>query len=169
MSTRMFAASQRPRPVQDLTLRDVPAPETEQYTLFLSTHLTDNQPDGPLTNAAPASESFTVSDELLLRAGLPVAVPVGRNLPDRPDEAADPYETVVTKLEVGHLYRALREIHPMQSKVVRLAWGIGCERPHTQREVAVRLGISQATVSRTLDKAMTELRTRFAVEQPQAA
>jgi RNA polymerase sporulation-specific sigma factor len=48
-------------------------------------------------------------------------------------------------------------LEPRQREIICLRYGLNGERPLTQREVAVRLGISRSYVSRIEKKALSEL------------
>lgn len=106
-------------------------------------------------------------DRRLLEDGHPVAFCTGdelaelANVPDfDPDEDA---AAEVMDIRIGQLRRFLRDLPPLQNKVVRLYWGIGCDRAHSQVEVAERVGLSQTTVSRALAAGMAALCERFEV------
>jgi len=148
-------------------LRVVPSPDSIAFERFLAEFVAavefQRTPDG----FVPEWESL--SDLSLLAWGLPVAVQVGDELADHPDETADCHEAAVISIETARLRRFPREMHPLRRKVVGLTWGIGTERPQSQREIARRTGLAQASVRRTLDAAMAELRSRFGVEEPDAA
>ena len=49
-----------------------------------------------------------------------------------------------------------------QTEIIRLRYGLGGEEPLTQRETAVRLGISRSYVSRLEKKALDSLQKKFA-------
>lgn len=113
-------------------------------------------------------ESFHLDDGQLLEAGLPLAVPMD-GLHDIPDPSADVHDAVVTRIETAFLHSCLRAMPSQQSEALRLRWGIACDGPHTQEEVAKRVGTSRTSVRRLLDKGMSELRRQFVLEELDAA
>ena len=62
------------------------------------------------------------------------------------------------------LYRYLRELEPREQQVLALRYGLGGQKPLTQRETAQRVGISRSYVSRIEKKALQQLAVRFADE-----
>ncbi len=62
------------------------------------------------------------------------------------------------------LYRYLRELEPREQQVLALRYGLGGQKPLTQRETAQRVGISRSYVSRIEKKALQQLAARFADE-----
>jgi hypothetical protein len=148
-------------------LRVVPTFDTGEFDAFIA-ELGEEDVERLEGESDAGSEVFA-SDEALAELGYPVVVLAGDELPDRVDETADCHEAAVINIEIARLRRYLREMEPVRSNVVRLSWGVDCERRHTQREVAARTGISQASVCRLLDAGMAELRRRFGVEGPDAA
>ena len=66
-----------------------------------------------------------------------------------------------SRRESGARLRAAvdRVLDARERQVVTLRYGLGAQRPHTQREVAVRLGISRSYVSRIEKKALSKLKT----------
>jgi len=107
-------------------------------------------------------------EQALAGLGIPVAVPVGDMLPDRVDETVDVHEAAVINIEIAQLRRFLRELPPLDGKVMRLVWGIGC-RPHTRGEAAESTGLSRVGVRDALTRGMSELRMRFGVEEADGA
>lgn len=148
-------------------LRAVPDPETEEFAQLLA-ELAAEQRESAGEPTADAWESLPGDDEALLALGLPVAQPAGDDLPDVVDEHADVHEATVISMQTAQLHRYLREMDPLDSKVMRLVWGIGC-RPHTQMEAAARTGRSRAAVRSALARSMDELCVRFGVELHGAA
>lgn len=114
-------------------------------------------------------EVFSDLDKRLLASGYPVAFPAGDLAEVADTDAAEEADAEVIDIRVGQLRRFLREMPALQSKVIRLYWGVGCERPHSQAEVAQRVGISQASVSRALAAGLAELCRRFEVPADIAA
>jgi DNA-directed RNA polymerase sigma subunit (sigma70/sigma32) len=53
--------------------------------------------------------------------------------------------------------RRLRGLAPMQEKVLRLYFGLGCERTHTTREMAEEWGVSAQVIAGTLGAAQRRL------------
>jgi len=148
-------------------LRVVPDPETEEFAQLLA-ELAAEQRESASEPTADAWESLPGDDEALLALGLPVAQPAGDDLPDVVDERADVHEATVIRMRTAQLHRYLREMDPLDSKVMRLVWGIGC-RPHTQMEAAARTGRSRAAVRSALARSMDELCVRFGAELHSAA
>lgn len=61
-----------------------------------------------------------------------------------------------------HLRKAVDALpEPRQSEIIRLRYGLGGEKPLTQRETAQRLGISRSYVSRIEKKALESLQKKF--------
>ncbi|MCI8501290.1 MAG: helix-turn-helix domain-containing protein, partial [Oscillospiraceae bacterium] len=50
---------------------------------------------------------------------------------------------------------------PREQRIILFRYGIGGRKPLTQREVAVKLGISRSYVSRIEKKALEKLQKRF--------
>ena len=44
----------------------------------------------------------------------------------------------------------LRKLSPQQEKVIRLYFGLGCERPHSAREMAQEFGVSAQVIAGSL-------------------
>ena len=51
----------------------------------------------------------------------------------------------------------LRGLEPLQEKVVRLRYGLGCERAHTATEIARAFQVSRAVIAGTLSAARNGL------------
>lgn len=97
-----------------------------------------------------------------------MALPAGNEVPDVVDEGADVHEAAVLNIRTALLHRFLRDMSPLDGKVIRLVWGIGC-RTHTRAETATTTGLSREAVNRALARGMGELRVRFGVQSPDAA
>ena len=149
-------------------LQAVPHPDSVEYEAFVAGLLDDEELACTPEGSAIEWESLSQIDEKLLALGFPIAFSAGDDLPDVEDES-DMDPSTVTDIRVGLLHRCLREMPALQSKVMRLSWGIGCDRPLAQAEVARRTGLSQASVSRALVDGMAELRLRFGVTPPEVA
>jgi DNA-directed RNA polymerase sigma subunit (sigma70/sigma32) len=51
----------------------------------------------------------------------------------------------------------LRKLSPPQEKVIRLYFGLGCERPHSAREMAQEFGVSAQVIAGILGAAQRRL------------
>ena len=51
----------------------------------------------------------------------------------------------------------LRKLSPQQEKVIRLYFGLGCERPHSAREMAQEFGVSAQVIAGILGAALRRL------------
>src|SRR5713226_8996270 len=51
----------------------------------------------------------------------------------------------------------LRKLSPQQEKVIRLYFGLGCERPHSAREMAQEFGVSALVIAGILGAAQRRL------------
>ena len=58
-------------------------------------------------------------------------------------------------IEKEMLYNAIKTLNPREKNIVRLRYGLGQEKEHTQKEVADMMGISQSYISR-LEKRIIE-------------
>ena len=56
----------------------------------------------------------------------------------------------------GH-FRLLRKLRPRQERVIRLYFGLGCERPHSAREMAEEFGVSVQVIAGLLGAAQRRL------------
>ncbi len=66
------------------------------------------------------------------------------------------------KFKTQQLYEYIRDtLSPREQRIILLRYGIGGRKPLTQREVAVKLGISRSYVSRIEKKALEKLQKRF--------
>ena len=65
-------------------------------------------------------------------------------------------------IEKEMLYNAIKTLNPREKDIVRLRYGLGKEKEHTQKEVADMMGISQSYISRLekriIEKLKNELR-----------
>jgi len=77
------------------------------------------------------------------------------------DEADSPQSTTILKELLGQLQSMLASLEPRLSKVVRLRYGLGGERPRTLNEIGVMLHLSRERVRQLEDEATALLRTRF--------
>jgi hypothetical protein len=51
----------------------------------------------------------------------------------------------------------LRKLTPRQEKVIRLYFGLGCQRPHSAQEVARAFGVSLPVIAGTIGAAQKKL------------
>ncbi len=135
------------------------------YDEFVASVLRDEEEERAL---AVVEDELTLLDRQLMRSGLPVADLAGDALPEVAAPERDTQE-VVMDIRVAQLLRFLSELPPLQSKVVRLYWGVGGSGSHSQAEVAEHVGVSQTSVSRLLADGMAELCRRFGVPPDLAA
>ena len=67
-----------------------------------------------------------------------------------------------SSVEKEMLYNAIKALNPREKDIVRLRYGLGQEKEHTQKEVADMMGISQSYISRLekriIEKLKNELR-----------
>lgn len=70
--------------------------------------------------------------------------------------------------EHRQLYRAVNRLGGRELKIMELRFGLNGEKPHTQKEVADILGISQSYISRLEKKIIRRLRCEMS-EQPKSA
>ena len=67
-----------------------------------------------------------------------------------------------SSIEKEMLYNAIKTLNPREKDIVRLRYGLGKEKEHTQKEVADMMGISQSYISRLekriIEKLKNELR-----------
>ena len=67
-----------------------------------------------------------------------------------------------SSIEKEMLYNAIKALNPREKDIVRLRYGLGQEKEHTQKEVADMMGISQSYISRLekriIEKLKNELR-----------
>lgn len=168
MDSRTPAVSNASCQQQTPHLRLVAVADSPDYAAFVAEVLRDEERERE--RAITVDDwSFSDLDDRLLAAGFPVAFLVGGDLPDfdtfpTPEEDKPP----VTDIRIAKLHRYLRKLPPLESKMIRLFWGIDCE-PHTQAEIAAEVKLSQPTVSRTLAHGMAALCQRFEVPPDIAA
>lgn len=60
-------------------------------------------------------------------------------------------------MDLERISGLLRSLSPLQEKVVRLYFGLGCERPHSAVEMALEFGISSQVISGILGGAKRKL------------
>ncbi len=66
------------------------------------------------------------------------------------------------KFKTQQLHEYIRDVlSPREQRIILFRYGIGGRKPLTQREVAVKLGISRSYVSRIEKKALEKLQKRF--------
>ena len=66
------------------------------------------------------------------------------------------------KFKTPQLHKYIRDtLSPREQRIILLRYGIGGQKPLTQREVAVKLDISRSYVSRIEKKALEKLRKKF--------
>lgn len=148
-------------PTVPARLRAVPEPGTIEYDEFIDEVLADEE----LSESELAARNWQPDalDEALLAEGLPVAFPYGDQPPELPDEDADVHEAAVRSIEHARLHRYIRQLPPADNKALRLYWGIGGE-PHSQGEVAERMGLTPDAVRWMLNRAMRALRAQYGVD-----
>ena len=61
------------------------------------------------------------------------------------------------ELDAGRLSTLLRGLKPLQEKVVRLRYGLGCQRAHSVTEIAQALEVSGMVIAGILDEAHERL------------
>jgi len=59
--------------------------------------------------------------------------------------------------DLERLSETLRRLTPQQEKVVRLYYGLGCQRSHSEAEMAEEFGVSSALITDILGAAEKEL------------
>jgi RNA polymerase primary sigma factor len=59
--------------------------------------------------------------------------------------------------DARRLAEELRGLEPMQEKVVRLRYGLGCERAHSASEIARAFRVSREVITGILDAAQARL------------
>ena len=67
-----------------------------------------------------------------------------------------------SSIEKEMLYTAIKALNPREKDIVRLRYGLGQEKEHTQKEVADMMGISQSYISRLEKKIIGKLREEMA-------
>lgn len=74
-------------------------------------------------------------------------------------------EQIDLKIKIEKLMEGInKELQPIEKQIIILRYGLGFTKPITQREVAIKLGISRSYVSRLESKAIEKLRDCFADE-----
>lgn len=85
-------------------------------------------------------------------------------LMDTLEDGTDLVEQVELSIHRSQLYRFLQEcLEPRELEIITLRYGLYGSLPHTQMEVADRLGISRSYVSRLEKKALAKLRTQYEI------
>jgi hypothetical protein len=60
-------------------------------------------------------------------------------------------------LDLDRISGLLRGLRPQQEKVIRLYYGLGCQRPHSAQEMAEELGVSAQVIAGLLGAAQRRL------------
>ena len=60
-------------------------------------------------------------------------------------------------MDLNRLSGLLRKLSPRQEKVLRLYFGLGCERPHSAQEMAQEFGVSAHAIGGILGAAQRRL------------
>jgi DNA-directed RNA polymerase sigma subunit (sigma70/sigma32) len=60
-------------------------------------------------------------------------------------------------MDLPRISGLLRKLSPRQEKVIRLFFGLGCQRPHSAREVAQEWGVSVQRIAGLLGAAQRRL------------
>ena len=60
-------------------------------------------------------------------------------------------------MEPDHITRLLRKLSPWQEKIVRLYFGLGCERSHAAGEIGNEFGVSAQVIAGTIGAALRRL------------
>lgn len=63
--------------------------------------------------------------------------------------------------ETAELMSAVAKLNPRELTIMELRFGLNGQRPHTQKQVADRLGISQSYISRLEKKILSRLKTEI--------
>ena len=83
-------------------------------------------------------------------------------LMDTLEDGTDLVEQAELSIQSKQLYRFLHEcLDERELEILSLRYGICGQMPHTQMEVADKLGISRSYVSRLEKKALSRLREQF--------
>ena len=64
-------------------------------------------------------------------------------------------------MDLQRISGLLRKLSPRQEKVIRRLFGLGCQRPHSAREVAQEFGVSAQVIAGLLGAAQRRLVVRF--------
>ena len=67
-----------------------------------------------------------------------------------------------SSIEKEMLYNAIKTLNPREKNIVRLRYGLGQEKEHTQKEVADMMGISQSYISRLEKRIIEKLKSELA-------
>ena len=62
-----------------------------------------------------------------------------------------------TRLDQDRISELLGKLTPRQEKVVRLYFGLGCQRPHSAQEMAEEFGVSPRVIAGLLESANRKL------------
>jgi len=60
-------------------------------------------------------------------------------------------------LDLDRISGLLRGLRPQQEKVIRLYFGLGCQRPHSAQEMAAEFGVSAQVIAGLLGAAQKRL------------
>jgi DNA-directed RNA polymerase sigma subunit (sigma70/sigma32) len=60
-------------------------------------------------------------------------------------------------MDLQRISRLLRRLSPRQEKVMRLYFGLGCERPHAAQELAKEFGVSAQVIAGIVGAAQKRL------------
>ena len=60
-------------------------------------------------------------------------------------------------MDMDGISRLLRGLRPRQEKVLRLYFGLGCERPHSAQEMAEEFGVSAQVIAGIIGAAQRRL------------
>ena len=60
-------------------------------------------------------------------------------------------------MDMDRISRLLRGLRPRQEKVLRLYFGLGCERPHSVQEMAEEFGVSVEVIAGVIGAAQRNL------------
>ena len=61
-------------------------------------------------------------------------------------------------MDLADIAARLRKLTPRQEKVIRLYFGLGCQRPHSTQEVAQEFGVSVPVIAGMIGAAQRRLR-----------
>ena len=60
-------------------------------------------------------------------------------------------------MDMDRISRPVRGLRPLQEKVLRLYFGLGCERPHAVQEMAEEFGVSAQMIAGIIGAAQRKL------------
>jgi hypothetical protein len=60
-------------------------------------------------------------------------------------------------MDINRISELLRKLSPRQEKVIRLYFGLGCQRSHSSREMAEEFGVSAQVIAGILGAAQRRL------------